>query len=122
MAEQSKISNKVFETDEILRLFTAIQNNNELLFLRNIESCNLYRMKDSDPQMIWQTKIKNIDSCRDSRRKVIDGIDEAQIYQLDIERINITDEKVSEKWLLCTGGHEDVIDQNLKEFSDYESK
>jgi hypothetical protein len=120
LAAQSKISNKVYETSDILKLFNDIQDNNELLFLRNVESCSLHRIIDSDsPQLIWQAKISNIDSCREFRQEIVDSIDDAQIYQLDIERINCIDEEVSEIWLICTGGHDnDMIHQDLTEFSD----
>ncbi|RIA92338.1 hypothetical protein C1645_765344 [Glomus cerebriforme] len=76
-----------------------------MLFLRSIESCSLYHMKDKDIQLKWQAKIKNIDSCRDSRRRV-DNIDNAQIYQLDIERVNDMQNNLSEIWAICTGGHD----------------
>ena len=108
-AVNSKISSRSFEPGEILELF---QDNNDMLFLRNIEICSLYHMKDNDPQLIWQLKINNIDSrCQE----VVDSIDDAQIYQLDIEKIN-NNVKVLEIWLLCTGGHDDV-DRDLRKFS-----
>src|SRR4051794_34350996 len=113
LAKVSDISSKVIDISKILELFINIENKNELVFLRNIESCSLYQMKDRDPQLIWQTKIINID---DSHQGFIDSIDGTQIYQLDIERINnMQKTKISEIWLLCTGEHDDIIDQNLKE-------
>ncbi|CAG8565081.1 11420_t:CDS:10 [Rhizophagus irregularis] len=82
--------------------------NQEMLFLRNIESCCLYEVNGlSRHQIIWQTKINNIDNCRNSRQTVIDSIDDAQIYQLDIERIN-GKRKDSEVWVICTGGHDKI--------------
>jgi hypothetical protein len=117
LAKFSDISNKVINTNKILELFNNIQDNNEMLFLRNIESCNLYHMKDKDFQMIWQSKISNSDSCHNSRRKVVDNIDDAQVYQLDIEQVNDMGNKVSEIWAICTGGH-DRIKPEFKEFSE----
>ncbi|GES93021.1 histidine kinase-like ATPase [Rhizophagus clarus] len=112
--EQSEISNKIYEAREILRLFNNIQHKNEMLFLRNIESCNLFRMNETDTKLIWQAKINNIDSCRDFRQNVVD---EVQIYQLDIEKTNIENEKISEIWLLCSGGHKFIFNRDLREFS-----
>jgi hypothetical protein len=118
LANVSKISTKVIEVNDILELFTNIYDRNEMLFLRNIESCSLYRMLDKDPEMIWQSKISNIDDCRDSRKGIIDGIDDALIYQLEIERENRRqNEKVSEIWIMCTGGH-DMIESGLRNFSE----
>ncbi|CAG8453449.1 13573_t:CDS:10 [Rhizophagus irregularis] len=117
LAKVSDISNKVINTNKILELFNNIQDNNEMLFLRNIESCSLYHMKDKDSQLIWQSKISSSDSCRNARRKMVDSIDNAQVYQLDIERINDMGNKVSEIWAICVGGH-DRIKPEFKEFSE----
>jgi hypothetical protein len=113
----SNISNQVFEINEILRTFNRIQGNEEMLFLRNIESCSLYEMDDHTFQLTWRAKISNHDNCRSSRQKVIDSINNPQIYQLEIERENyVQNKKVSEIWAICTGGH-DSIKPELKEFS-----
>jgi hypothetical protein len=74
-------------------------------------------MKDKDSQLIWQSKISSSDSCRNARRKMVDSIDNAQVYQLDIERINDMGNKVSEIWAICVGGH-DRIKPEFKEFSE----
>ncbi|CAB5344104.1 unnamed protein product [Rhizophagus irregularis] len=119
--KRSKISSQVLEINEILRLFYNVESNKEMLFLRNIESCSLYDMKEQGPNLIWQAKINNIDSCRNSRQKVIDNVDDAQIYQLDIEIIQCP-QKVSEIWAICTGGHNKIKSEfkELKEFSQKE--
>ncbi|GBC02571.1 hypothetical protein RclHR1_00470001 [Rhizophagus clarus] len=117
LAKVSDISNKVINTNKILELFNNIQDDNEMLFLRNIESCSLYHMKDNDFQLIWQSKICNIDCCRNSRQKVIDSIDDAQVYQIDLEHINDMGNKISEIWAICTGGY-DGIKPEFKEFSE----
>ncbi|GBB96452.1 hypothetical protein RclHR1_02760005 [Rhizophagus clarus] len=92
--------------------------NQEMLFLRNIESCGFYEMSEQSCRLIWQTRINNIDNCRNFRQNVIDSIDDAQIYQLDIERINDT-RKDSEVWAICTGGHDKIKPEysELEEFS-----
>ncbi|CAG8697672.1 13615_t:CDS:10 [Rhizophagus irregularis] len=115
---KSKISSQVLEINDILRIFNDVEGNKEMLFLRNIESCSLYEMKEQSPNLIWQAKIDNIASCRDARQKVIDSIDDAQIYQSDIEIINRR-QKVSEIWAICTGGHDKIKSEfkELKEFS-----
>src|SRR5579859_4823918 len=67
LARASKISNKVFDIDEILSLFDS----KEMLFLRNIESCSLYDMQENTPrQLIWQAKIQNNNSCRNPRKEI----------------------------------------------------
>ncbi len=121
LAEHSKISKRVSKISEILKLFSSIQGNKEMLFLRNIESCSLYHMTDgvSQPQLIWQAKIDNIDICRDDRQKVVDSIDDAPTYQLDIKRRDYNrDKQVSEIWAICTGGH-DRIESKLEEEEDF---
>ncbi|CAB4393354.1 unnamed protein product [Rhizophagus irregularis] len=114
----SQISSQVLEINDILRIFDSVEGNKEMLFLRNIESCSLYDMKEQSPSLIWQAKINNIASCRDARQKVIDSIDDAQIYQADIEIIKHR-QKVSEIWAICTGGHDEIKSEfkELKEFS-----
>ncbi len=99
-----------------MQLFSKVQGNREMLFLRNIESCSLHHItkQKPTPQLIWQAQIKNMtDSCREVRKSVIN---ETQIYQLDIERIDNQNKKVSEMWLLCTGGH-DKIKPEFEDFS-----
>src|SRR5581483_12008809 len=56
LSRQSKISNKVHDIGEILRLFdnSKVMGNKEILFLRNIESCGLHHLKDNGSQLIWQ--------------------------------------------------------------------
>lgn len=93
--------------------------NKEMLFLRNIESCSLYEVSEQS-RLIWRTKINNIDNCRNSRQKFIDSIDDAQIYQLDIERINGM-RKDSEVWAVCTGGH-DKIKPGFSELEEFSKK
>ncbi|GES98868.1 sacsin isoform X2 [Rhizophagus clarus] len=118
---RSKISTEILEINEILRLFNGVEGNKEMLFLRNIESCSLYDMKEQSPNLIWEAKINNIDSCRNFRQKVIDSIDDAQVYQLDIEKTEYT-RKDSEIWAICTGGHDKIKPEfkELKEFSQKE--
>ncbi|CAB5149034.1 unnamed protein product [Rhizophagus irregularis] len=113
--DQSEISNKFYETGKILQLFNNVQDKNEMLFLRNIKSCSLFRMmNDTSTKLIWRAEINNFDSCRLSRQNVVD---EVQIYQLDIERTNIGNKKISEIWLLCSGGYKFISEQDLRVFS-----
>jgi len=115
LAEQSEISNRAVEIQEMLRLFSNVQGNKEMLFLRNIESCSLYHMKEQIPQLIWQAQINISDADRIIRQSVTD---KPQIYQMDIKIINNElDTKLSEIWLLCTGGIRDIIKTELKDFS-----
>jgi hypothetical protein len=116
LANDSDISKKYIDIRKIKEQFNNIEDNNELLFLRNIESCSLYEMKSRNPQLIWETKIKMTDEFRKSRQKVIDNRE--QIYQLDIEKVNhVQDRKVSEIWAICTGGN-GSIKRELKVFSE----
>ncbi|RIA96668.1 hypothetical protein C1645_707710, partial [Glomus cerebriforme] len=109
LAEQSEISNRVIQIKELLDTF---QSNNEMLFLRNVESCSLHHMTDNNSQLIWEIKINMKDSCREIRKNVSDR---SQIYQLDVET-STKDKKISEIWLLCTGGHYN-IKQEFRDFS-----
>ena len=54
LAEQSKISSKVLDINDILKIFSSIEGNRGMLFLRNIELCSLYHIIDRDPQLIWK--------------------------------------------------------------------
>jgi len=116
-AQQSEISNQVFKIKKIkdLQLFNSVQSNKELLFLRNIESCALYHLKEQTPQLKWKSQIYMSDVCRQIRKTVVD---EAQVYRMDIE-IDIIDrierKKMSEIWLLCTGGHEIIKHESKKQ-------
>jgi hypothetical protein len=116
LAEQSKISREELKISKIRKIFSDIQSNKEMLFLRNIESCSFHCITDGETQLIWQTQICNIKSCRGDRQKIVDNIDDAPIYQLDIERKDYRNgmlrTTISELWLLCTGGHDD-FDQDL---------
>ncbi|CAG8743141.1 12727_t:CDS:2, partial [Funneliformis caledonium] len=108
LAEMSDISNRVIDINEIVNLFSNVQGSKEMLFLRNIESCSMYRIDENGqaPQMIWQTQINNMsETIRDIRKSVIV---QEQTYKLEIERTNEQNQKSSEIWLLCTGEHESV--------------
>ncbi|PKY41139.1 hypothetical protein RhiirA4_353484, partial [Rhizophagus irregularis] len=112
LAKDSDISTKVIN----------IQDNNEMLFLRNIESCGLYRMKGRELQLIWEERINMTEEHRRFRRSVIDR---EQIYQMNIEKFNyVQNKKVSEIWAVCTGGHNKIkpesreFEGKLKKFSE----
>ncbi|GES91903.1 histidine kinase-like ATPase [Rhizophagus clarus] len=121
LARQSKISQRVYKISDVRSLFNRVDGIKEMLFLRYIESCSLYRMTDGDrkPQLMWVAKIDNINDCRDDRRKVVNSIDDAPTYQLDIERKDyMQDKQVSEIWAICTGGHDEIeseFDENFSE-------
>ncbi|RIA92324.1 hypothetical protein C1645_736422 [Glomus cerebriforme] len=126
LARQSEISKQVPKISEILQLFNDVEGNKEMLFLRNIESCELIRMANRNPELIWKANIRNIDSykhehnvddcefypchtIRDYRREIIDSIEDAPTYKLYIERKNfLQNKKVSEVWAMCTGGHDEI--------------
>lgn len=118
LAKNSGISNKDISINKIMKTFNNIQDNNEMLFLRNIESCSLYHMKNHNAQF-------DIDSHYNSRRKVIDSTCDIQIYQSYIERMNFTqNKKVSEIWAICTGEHNKIkpkfggeLEDRLRKFS-----
>ncbi|CAB5179889.1 unnamed protein product [Rhizophagus irregularis] len=100
--KRSKISSQVLEINEILRLFYNVESNKEMLFLRNIESCSLYDMKEQGPNLIWQAKL------------IISTVVILKIIQCP--------QKVSEIWAICTGGHNKIKSEfkELKEFSQKE--
>ncbi|CAG8636620.1 9275_t:CDS:2, partial [Funneliformis caledonium] len=122
LAGQSEISDESFKIGDILRQFINVQGNKEMLFLRYIESCNLYNIKEQQeaPQMLWQAQINhmldnvNTNHNRNIRKNVTDN---AQIYQFGIEINKIHNERVSEIWLLCTGGHRNINSEELRTFS-----
>ncbi|CAG8526319.1 334_t:CDS:2, partial [Acaulospora colombiana] len=132
-ADFSKISNKIFNPDDLKNLFKAILGNGDLLFLRNVEECSLHYLdlNGTQSETIWKTKINNIDeNIRNMRCSITN---EAKIFQLYIETqvfspengsqstINepTTEKKIEilEQWLLCSGGNENIIEE-LKLFSD----
>jgi hypothetical protein len=122
LAKDSNISAKVYSTNKIMETFNNIHDNNEMLFLRNIESCGLYRMKSREPQLLWEEKINMTDEHRQFRRRVIDR---EQIYQLNIDKFNYVQNKnVSKIWVVCTGGHSKIkpesreLEVGLKKFSE----
>ncbi|CAG8515443.1 10759_t:CDS:2, partial [Cetraspora pellucida] len=101
MVESSKISKKYHDARDILQIFEAIEGNQEILFLRNIEYCSLHYFKDKFRQIIWEVKIENIDSKIRESRSSPSYVH--QIFQLEME-MNNRDRKSSEIWLVCTGG------------------
>ncbi|CAI2166248.1 19313_t:CDS:2, partial [Funneliformis geosporum] len=104
---KSEISSQLVEISDILRVLGKIQGNKEMLFLRNVEICSLHLLREQyqSPQLVWQAQINASRTCRGMRKSVTN---EMQIYQLNIERINILNKKESEQWILCTGGHDRV--------------
>jgi hypothetical protein len=72
-AKQNEISDQVFDIKDMLQLFSGVQSNKELLFLRNIESCSLYHMRQQTTQLIWEAQINISDKDRDIRKIVTDG-------------------------------------------------
>ncbi|RGB37961.1 hypothetical protein C1646_693362, partial [Rhizophagus diaphanus] len=117
LAKNSVISSNAISINKIMKTFNNILDNNEMLFLRNIESCSLYHIKDQNVQF-------DIDSYYNSRRKVIDSTCDVQIYQSYIERMNfVQNKKVSEIWAICTGEHNKIkpksgeLEDRLKIFS-----
>ena len=79
--EQSEITKQPVEIRDILELFYQIQG---IIFLRNIETCSLYHIKEQKqfPQLIWQAQIKMLETCCKIHQSVIN---ETQIYKLDLE-------------------------------------
>lgn len=110
LAEQSEISKKVLKIKEI---FDNFQSNNEMLFLRNVESCSLRHITNgnSDSRLIWEVKINMNDNYRNIRKSVVH---KSQVYQLDFE-MDIKGKKSSEIWLICTGEH-DKTRHDFKKF------
>jgi hypothetical protein len=72
-AKQSEISDQVFDIKDMLQLFNGVQSNKEMLFLRNIESCSLYHMRQQTTQLTWEAQINISDKDRDIRKIVTDG-------------------------------------------------
>ena len=118
LAKESKISDRLYDANEILRLFDKVKGNKEILFLRNIESCSLQHMRnDGSLQLIWQVQIKNTGVCRSIREKVDDS---DRVYQLEMELdLAKQSKKISEIWLLCTGEQKKIKSEfkELKEFA-----
>ncbi|CAI2176639.1 9091_t:CDS:2, partial [Funneliformis geosporum] len=116
-ARKSEISNKPVDIRKILQVFSEVRGNKEMLFLRNIESCSLFHMKNQSINKIWEANIDISDLDRKIRKSVIDKM---QTYQLTIE-LDVNNRKAlntSEEWLLCTGGHEDIkLKQEIKQIS-----
>jgi hypothetical protein len=56
LSSESIISNKIYDTSEILQLFYNVQDKNEMLFLRNIEICSLSRMNDAGTKFNLENK------------------------------------------------------------------
>ncbi|CAG8483996.1 4119_t:CDS:10 [Acaulospora morrowiae] len=100
-ANSSEISNRSFKPDDLLDLLKNICGKREILFLRNLEECNLYYMRHTGTELIWRTKIKNADvNVRNIRQSIIH---ETKTFQLEME-IEKDDKKWDEHWFLCTGG------------------
>ncbi|CAI2171668.1 19815_t:CDS:2, partial [Funneliformis geosporum] len=74
LAEQSEISNQPVDIKKIFQLLSEVQSNKEMLFLRHIESCSLYRIEEQQEslQMIWQAQINHmLDTVNTERNRNI---------------------------------------------------
>ncbi|CAG8483723.1 30652_t:CDS:10 [Gigaspora margarita] len=97
------------------KIFDNIKGSREMLFLRNIEQCNLFQMNTTgNLDLIWEAKIQNMnDEIRELR---ISNSWEAKLYQLEMEMCckqsrYYKNGKCSEIWLICNGG-DDMVDKS----------
>ncbi|CAG8439326.1 13230_t:CDS:10 [Acaulospora colombiana] len=115
---KSKITDKIFDSNDLLNLFKEIQGNREMLFLRNIEKCSVHYLDENRSRPIWEASVNEMnETIRNARRSITD---ETRIFQFNVEMKISNDEIVRESlehWLLCLGGSKQVRDE-LKKFSD----
>ncbi|CAG8487444.1 18192_t:CDS:10 [Cetraspora pellucida] len=117
LSKQSLISQHSVGHEEILEYLCKLEGSHEILFLRNIETYNVYHIdKNEKKRLIWEAKIQDLkEDIRDIRSKVDY---EPQVFQLDTSIHDAQKNKTTfEVWLVCTGGK--PIDRNseLYEFS-----
>ncbi|CAG8562607.1 25056_t:CDS:10 [Gigaspora margarita] len=110
----SEISSQTIRSKDLRsKLFDNIQGSHEMLFLKHIEQCNLSQMNATgNLELIWETKIQNMNSIRELR---ISHSPEIKLYQLEMEtkcrQSRFKNSKCSEIWLICTGGN-DLVDKS----------
>ncbi|CAG8485207.1 6450_t:CDS:10 [Cetraspora pellucida] len=116
LSKQSLFSQHSVGHEKILEYLCNLEGNHEILFLRNIETYNVYRIdKNENKRLIWEAKIQDLkEDIRDIRSKVNY---EPQVFQLNT-RIDAQKKKtIFEVWLVCTGGIPIVRDSELYKFS-----
>ncbi|CAG8602369.1 6879_t:CDS:2, partial [Acaulospora colombiana] len=112
-AEMSEISDKLLKPSDLLDLFRDIQGNREMLFLRNVEECGVYYIRNLNPDLIWKAKIDNMSEDVRRRRQLL--TQEAKIFQLEIG-MQRGEHRSLEHWLLCCVQNEKAK-EDLKSFS-----
>ncbi|CAG8578635.1 2163_t:CDS:2 [Gigaspora margarita] len=96
----SEICDKIYKIDDIKEVLDNIKNivTSELVFLRNIESIEVYRKKSpqENAKIIWKVEIKKDHPGRKFFGKKL------QAFQIDIQFIE-GDYLKNEDWLICSG-------------------
>ncbi|CAG8534630.1 14310_t:CDS:2, partial [Racocetra fulgida] len=96
----SEISDKIYKIDDIKKVLDNIKKNvtSELIFLRNIESIEVYRKKGphENAQIIWKVEIKKNDPGRKFYGEKL------QAFQIDTQ-FTEGDDLNSKNWLICSG-------------------
>ncbi|CAG8604907.1 35882_t:CDS:10, partial [Gigaspora margarita] len=112
--EKSDISSNILKhSDLISKIFKNIKANHEILFLRNIERCNLFQMNTMDLlDLVWEVNIQNINDIHEFR---ISNSCETKLYRLEMEMYSRQSKfgeycKDSEIWMICSGG-DDMVDK-----------
>ncbi|CAG8520957.1 4069_t:CDS:2, partial [Dentiscutata heterogama] len=98
---KSKISNKTYKIDDIIKnTLDTIKNKiaSELVFLRNIESIEVYRKRypNIEAETLWKVEIKGNNPNRKFLGEILQG------FQLDMQFTERNGSK-NEKWIICSG-------------------
>src|SRR6185369_2195873 len=89
----------------------------QLIFLRNIESFEVFEIHPSQPrpQQIWATNLHMSEELRPKRSSL--NYDNEILLQLNIET-TLRGIPSSESWLVCNGGKTFIADTELDDFAE----
>ncbi|CAG8554907.1 5415_t:CDS:2 [Funneliformis mosseae] len=120
--QPSDISDSIFTTDQILKLFTDLKStiSSQFLFLRHIETIEISHIPETTIPLQMNSLYKSIitgftENLRKQRKRVINN--EIQTFQMEIEQIENTNTIQKESWIIATGAQPIPEDSQLKKYA-----
>jgi hypothetical protein len=120
--EPSDLSDSIFNTSEVLELFSNIKSiiSSQFIFLRNIEIIETSLINEATVPLqitsLWKATIKELDEDIRNRRKCINnGV--INTFQIKIELTDKSGDKQEEHWIITNGAQQNPENSQLKEYA-----
>ncbi|CAG8580151.1 6235_t:CDS:10 [Funneliformis mosseae] len=121
--QPSDISDSIFTTDQILKLFTDLKStiSSQFLFLRHIETIEIsHILKATIPLQInslYKATITGLtENVRNKRKCVINN--KIQTFQMEIKQIEDLNDVQKDYWIIVTGAQPNPEDSQMKIFAE----